>query len=187
MYRLAQFVLAPGAETGLRRVCAPLLDAIPDGALYLDVGCGPRSRLARGGRSVVGTDVSLPYMRTWKRAGGMAVASDATRLPFAGGSFESVWCFGLLHHLDDTAAKQTVTECRRVAKPGGSVVVLDAVYPRSALLRPIPYLLRRFDRGAHVRTQAQMREIIAPLGPCQELRRTYALNGLELMMYARSI
>ena len=126
-------------------------------------------------------------MRHWKGAGGVAVASDATKLPFANGSFDSVWCFGLLHHLDDGPAMQAVAECRRVCKPGGSIVVLDAVLPRSALLRPIPYVIRRFDRGAHVRTQSQMRALFARPDEWQESRQTYALNGLELLMYSMSI
>ena len=103
--------------------------------------------------------------------------SSADALPFADGSFQTVWNIGLLHHLPDDVLRRAVHEMLRVCKPGGRVVVIDAVLPRSAWLRPLAWLTRRLDRGRHMRTQSQLESLLGECGSWRFQRETYALNG----------
>ena len=59
------------------------------------------------------------------------VAADATRLPFAVGSFDAVYGFHLLMHLDLASVAAVIAEGSRLLRPGG-VLILDVV---SALRR----------------------------------------------------
>ncbi len=71
----------------------------------------------------------------------------------------------------------------RVAGPQGHVVVIDAVMPRVALLRPLAWITRKLDRGRHMRTQAQLERLLKGCGGEWKFQReTYALNGLECLV-----
>lgn len=48
--------------------------------------------------------------------------ADAERLPFADGTFDIVYSYGVLHHSPDTA--RAVAELRRVLRPGGRALVM---------------------------------------------------------------
>ena len=110
----------------------------------LDVACGTgmltRAAARRVGRDgqAVGVDVSagmLARARRWRPPVGAAVpefiAADALALPFADGQFDAVTMgFGLRNMPDYRAA---LAEMRRVALPGGRVVVLEIAVPRSGL------------------------------------------------------
>ena len=56
--------------------------------------------------------------------------ADACALPFEDASFELVTCRVAPHHFPDVAV--FVCECARVAKPGGTVIVIDNVVPEDA-------------------------------------------------------
>jgi SAM-dependent methyltransferase len=53
------------------------------------------------------------------------VEGDATELPFADGQFDVVVSRFAFHHIDDVA--RAASEMARVAKPGGTVAVIDMV------------------------------------------------------------
>ena len=53
------------------------------------------------------------------------VEGDATNLPFPDGQFDVVVCRFAFHHIDEPA--QAAAEMARVAKPGGTVAVIDMV------------------------------------------------------------
>ena len=186
IYRLAQKVLAPGARKATDRLMANIApDRFPPDALLLDVGCGPESRLARhAGRAVLGIDVSLTTIRGVAEAGSLAVVGDAARIPCRNDAAQEVWCFGLIHHLSDAAARATIDELLRVCDPSGRVIVFDAVLPRKPSLRPLAYLLRRLDRGRFVRDESTLRDLF-PAGQWTLSRHTYSAMGLELAV-ARS-
>jgi len=182
VYQLSQVLLAPGGERGLRRIYEPLLSGIPKHADVLDVGCGPSLRLSHRGFRVVGSDISFPYMLERSGSGEPGVVASATALPFADGVYDVVWNFGLLHHLPDDDAGGAVSEFRRVCRPGGRVIVFDAVHPPSAMRRPLAHLVRRLDRGRFVRTEAQLRRLLDRHGHWQHSRHTYTPTGLELLV-----
>ncbi|MEO8511053.1 MAG: ubiquinone/menaquinone biosynthesis methyltransferase [Chloroflexota bacterium] len=108
----------------------------------LDVACGTgmltRAAAWRVGRDgqAVGVDVSegmLRRARRWRPPAEAAVpdfvAGDALELPFDDGQFDAVTVgFGLRNMPDYRAA---LAEMRRVALPGGRVVVLEIAVPRA--------------------------------------------------------
>jgi len=95
----------------------------------LDAGTGTGNIavevLARGAR-VTGTDFveSALEMCRRKAPAGSFVFADLTKpLPFGDDSFDQVICCSVLHLLDDASQALSVSEFRRVVKPGGRVVV----------------------------------------------------------------
>ncbi len=135
------------------------------GGAALDVGCGPFSRLAGlGFDSVTGADVSPAYVAALEKTGVKGVVSSADQLPFPDASFRTVWNIGLLHHLPDEVMQGAIREMLRVSGTQGHVVVIDAVMPRSAFLRPFAWITRKLDRGRFMRTQAQLEGLIRACG-----------------------
>ncbi len=67
--------------------------------------------------------------------------ADATRLPFAGETFDAVLSFLMLHHVIDW--EQTITEVGRVLRPGGKFVGYDLTYSVAASW------LHRVDKSPH--------------------------------------
>lgn len=184
VYRLATLLLAPGAESRLRDLIVRSAKEIGLSGAALDVGCGPFSRLAGlGFDSVTGADVSPAYVAALEKTGVKGVVSSADQLPFPDASFRTVWNIGLLHHLPDEVMQGAIREMLRVGGPQGHVVVIDAVMPRSALLRPFAWITRKLDRGRFMRTQAQLEGLIRACGGEWRFeRKTYALNGLECLV-----
>lgn len=111
--------LGPAVERILSEVVSPSSEC-------LEVGCGPGSTVGTWAqshaRSYIGTDVSQAAVEKARSQGLDArLIDDATELPFADASFDTVFCFEVLEHLFDPAA--AVTEIRRILREGGSVVV----------------------------------------------------------------
>jgi SAM-dependent methyltransferase len=79
-----------------------------------------------GAVTAIGVDLSQERLNAGNGTGipGLAAArATADRLPFAGGSFDVVYSRFLLEYLPDPAS--AVAEMRRVARPGGTVVLQD--------------------------------------------------------------
>jgi SAM-dependent methyltransferase len=102
----------------------------------LDLACGvgrDTFYLEGRGLQVVGADASVNGVRVAQRAkrerGAEAafLAADARRLPFRAGSFEGVYCFGLLHEFTGRSWKEEVegvmAEIRRLLCAGGILVI----------------------------------------------------------------
>jgi hypothetical protein len=64
---------------------------------------------------------------------------------------------GLYHHLPDAAVLESLGQAQRVTVPG-CVLVIDAIYPPRGNWPG--YLLRRIDRGKHVRTLRRYEELL---------------------------
>jgi ubiquinone/menaquinone biosynthesis C-methylase UbiE len=105
----------------------------PPGGSVLDVATGPGHfciALARlGGVSVTGTDLSadlISIARDNASREGMEVAfveADASAMPFADDSFDSVFCSWAVKNFQDPA--RALREMCRVLKPGGKLFVVD--------------------------------------------------------------
>ena len=88
----------------------------------LELGCGT-GRLSAF--AAVATDASKPSLaiaRTQNPATRF-VAADAERLPFASASFDAVFAFHLLMHLDTAAVRAIFAESSRVLRPAGILIV----------------------------------------------------------------
>ena len=109
--------------------------------LLLDLMCGNgrHSRVAAAaGHRVVALDWSRPLVRlVHARHDAAAVVGDATRLPFADGSFDACIYVAGLHGLADAGERAaSLAELRRVLRPGGlaQVTVWSRDAPRFAAL-----------------------------------------------------
>ena len=185
LYRLVQFVTAPGAANAiasqLRRERG---DRTPP-RRAVDVGCGPVSMLEQLGIAPIGVDASLSYVRTFLGSGRTAIVGTADGLPFRDGVFDEVWSLGLFHHLPDDMARETVSEMIRVTSSGGWTTVFDAVLPRLTILNLLPYMQRRMDRGRHVRSENENRSLFPESDGWSVRRFRYTFTGLEGVICSR--
>lgn len=136
----------------------------PASLTLLDVGCGhglAHRHLGSFGR-VEGVDAS-PAMIERARSGNPSVrytTGDATALPFEAGACDVVLAVGLLHHLEPGQRDESLREMRRVAKPGGLVVLFEH-NPLNPLTR-LAVERCEFDEG------------VVLLGPREVVRRAHA-------------
>lgn len=191
VYSIAQSILLPGAGRMLKGPYEELFGR--SSGWVLDIGCGPAlSTPAPADGHLVGLDVNPRYVKQFPRssrgASGACVRSgitgSAAALPFAAERFDECRCMGLFHHLPDDLVRATVSEMYRVVRGTGRVIVIDGIWPRSAARRPLAWATRRLDRGEWVRSEEQLKGLVASGAPAQwETRRiTYTLTGLELLL-----
>lgn len=105
------------------------------GKRVLEIGVGMGADLVRWARAraaVTGIDLteraaSISERRLHEEGlPGVVQVADAERLPFADGSFDIVYSWGVLHHSPDT--RRAVGEAQRVLAPGGRIKLM--VYHR---------------------------------------------------------
>jgi demethylmenaquinone methyltransferase / 2-methoxy-6-polyprenyl-1,4-benzoquinol methylase len=125
--------------------------ALPANAKVLDLaaGTGDFSRLVLDRMPqarAVAVDLTEPMLRVARERGvSYAVCGDATRLPFADGSFDCVFVgYGLRNFPDLRVA---LAEIERVTRPGGAIVSLDFFLPPNAVFRR-GYLAYLYGQGA---------------------------------------
>ena len=182
LYRLQRRLLAPGGEETVRGLFGSLLSKLPPAGRLLDVGCGPSSRLWPLNVHPIGADYSFSYIAAYAAKGEPGVVASSGDLPFPSQAFDGVWSVGVFHHLPDELVRRTVLEMRRVCRPGGYTVVLDAVLPEPAWRRPFAYAQRRADRGRYMRREEQLRSLLLVDEGLSVERITYTRNGLEALV-----
>lgn len=102
---------------------------LSEGETVVEVGAGTGNFLALfagvAGRRIA-VDLTPAMLEQARRHEGLdLVAGDGRRLPLRSGSVDLVTSAQALHHVHDPAA--VVKEMRRVAKPGGRVLLVDQV------------------------------------------------------------
>jgi len=129
------------------------------GCRILDIGCGTAKMLRHlpPDAAYSGFDLSAEYIRSARLRYGRratfvhAGVEEATAGDMAGGGepYDIAIAFGVLHHLDDGAARLLFEGARRALKPSGRLITLDGtrVPGQGALSR---YLVSK-DRGRNVR------------------------------------
>jgi ubiquinone/menaquinone biosynthesis C-methylase UbiE len=126
------------------------------GKSVLEIGVGVGSdfiRFVRAGAHATGVDLTehaIKLVRRRLELEGLSAnlqRADAERLPFADGTFEVVYSWGVLHHTPD--CDRAIAEAQRVLKPGGRLCVMlyarhswlaYALWVRHALLKGQPTL-----------------------------------------------
>jgi ubiquinone/menaquinone biosynthesis C-methylase UbiE len=180
LYHLVQKVANHGI---IRRYLPPRAAALDwehlEESRILEVGCGTGAIPSRG----VATDLDPRRVRFVAKQGRVGVVADGRKLPFLDRSFSVVYCEGVLHHIDDAGAIALVAEMLRVCRPTGRVVVMDSVWPTSPF-RILAWILRWADFGRHVRSEAELRQLLRSAGgELQSAQRmTYTTIGLEALL-----
>jgi ubiquinone/menaquinone biosynthesis C-methylase UbiE len=135
-----------GAERRVHRQALRALDPRP-GDSVLDVGCATgrwtraiASRLdAERGGLAVGIDASPEMVRqARRRSGALPCRFDiglAERLPYPDRAFDRAASTLFFHHLDRADKLAALREVRRVLRPGGAFVLVDADVPTTWLGR----------------------------------------------------
>jgi SAM-dependent methyltransferase len=109
------------------------------GERLLEIGVGLGTdflRFVRAGAVATGVDLTeraIGLVRRRLELEGLEAelqVADAEALPFADGSFDRVYSWGVLHHTPDT--EQAVRESIRVLRPGGEACVM--LYARHSLV-----------------------------------------------------
>jgi SAM-dependent methyltransferase len=179
IYNLTQSIFGQKAKKDLYIKINQILRRLPSGGNILDVGCGPFSWLWQQNRHPIGLDLNFLYAQAFKAKRGESVTGSAEMLPFLSSAFDGVWSFGLLHHLPSSIAQKAIEEMFRVTRSGGYCVIFDAVMPESLWRRPVPWLIRRIDRGRHMRTQREIESLFTRRMDWNFERIRYSLYGLE--------
>jgi ubiquinone/menaquinone biosynthesis C-methylase UbiE len=158
VYELKTAVLS----LGRRSVCKYLGTlALRPGSRVLDVACGTGRHADLFPGSVWGIDENARYIAyARKHYRGRFLVMDARHLGFGDGQFDLVFCVGLCHHLPDTSVRAVVSEMKRVARPGGRVLIIEGVRPRGGNV--VGRFLFAMDRGRNTRTLHDLAALLAP-------------------------
>jgi ubiquinone/menaquinone biosynthesis C-methylase UbiE len=80
-------------------------------------------------------DIEMPKLAGFRSnvPDGLAILSDATKMPIVTGSVDVLMCMAVVHHLTDAMLEQVFEEALRVLKVGGHLILLDPV------LNPTPW------------------------------------------------
>jgi ubiquinone/menaquinone biosynthesis C-methylase UbiE len=154
-----EFLFGGMADVMRRQVIPPVTRFVggPDGrARLLDVACGTGRTLAQLRRALphlelTGLDLSGYYLdEARERLGDPSIAlveANAESMPFDDGSFDVATSVFLFHELPKNARRRVLAEMRRVLRPGGLAIVVDAAQKSDA--SDIAYFLDRFSVDMH--------------------------------------
>jgi SAM-dependent methyltransferase len=132
LYLRTYAVLERGADPEPEALAATRLAGVEPGADVLDCPCGYGRHsipLARAGFHVVGADRSWALLEEAERRAGEGewprwVHADHRELPFPDASFDAALnLFSSLGYRGEHGDRQTLSEFRRVLRPGGALVV----------------------------------------------------------------
>ena len=116
---------------GRRRVLRAVFDSLdlPRGARVLDAGCGSGRTLddLRRYGEPSGMELSPAGLEASRRRGHDVREGRVEAIPFEDASFDLVTCLDVIEHTDDDVL--SLRELRRVARPGGRLVVTVPAHP----------------------------------------------------------
>jgi ubiquinone/menaquinone biosynthesis C-methylase UbiE len=148
---------AAGRERIYRQI-RPLVPRASGSGFVIDVGGGTGaswSVLPAATRHVcleIDSAKVAEYRR--KHPDGFPIQADANRIPLADACASLVLMIGVSHHLGGDALRRAFGEIRRILSPDGAFLFVDASYSPG---RAASTLLWSYDRGAHPRTDSELR------------------------------
>jgi len=92
--------------------------------ITLEIGCGSGiilQEIDKIAKNAVGMDLSVGMLQSCLRKGLTVSEGDATKIPFADASFDLVYSFKVLPHIEDLDS--VFSEINRVLRPGGRAVL----------------------------------------------------------------
>jgi len=144
-------VLAPFYDTGtvfisgLRDKAVDFTNAA-ESSRILDVATGTGKQafaFAKKGHDVIGIDLSEDMLKVAKKKNRFEKVrfqvADATNLPFEGNSFDVSCVSFALHDMIPSVRETALKEMVRVAKPDGTIVIVDYALPRNRISRFLIY------------------------------------------------
>jgi ubiquinone/menaquinone biosynthesis C-methylase UbiE len=162
IYDLIQVVL--GSKNSQRRV-AKLFSNLPAQTIVLDVGGGTGifRNCVPANCQYTCVDYDPSKVKHFHQKYGLdaALVGDGTKLPFASASIDRIMCIAVCHHLTDPQLSQLFSECMRLLKPDGRMILLDPVW------NPDLYsgrLLWTYDRGSFPRTVQVLEDVLSHYG-----------------------
>lgn len=150
-----------------------LIEPLCAGSDVLEVGCGTGlilKRVAPVARRAVGLDISPNMLERARERGLETVEGTATHLPFDDSSFDLVYSFKVLAHVEDI--QKALGEISRVLRPGG-VAMLD-FYNRHSLR----YLIKSIKRPNAVSLKTTDHEVFTRYDSLSTVR-SYLPSNLE--------
>jgi SAM-dependent methyltransferase len=152
LYSMFQYLM--GAHQGRIRFISDFVRPVP-GSAILDIGCGTADILDYlPCVDYWGFDINLAYIDQAKARFGVRGKFQCQELKAADldnlMKFDIVLAIGLLHHLDDTTAVNTLVLAHRALKREGHLLTIDPCIEPGQ--NPIARFLVTHDRGQHVRT-----------------------------------
>lgn len=123
----------------------------------LDVGCGTGGQLAvyrQPGCKLFGIDLSPAMLEVARRKLGDAAElslQDATHMNFADETFDLITMMLVIHEMPASIRSAVLTECKRVLKKEGRLLVIDfsfGPYPLSSLFLRITRQFAEFTAGS---------------------------------------
>jgi ubiquinone/menaquinone biosynthesis C-methylase UbiE len=146
-----------GNKKVLQRLSLGLVPLNPNVVVDIGGGTGTVRNLLTADCRYICLDVEMPKLEGFrtKVAGGLAILGDATSMPIRDGCADVVICKSVTHHLTDLQLDRALDESRRILRPGGHMVLFDAVWNRKRLAGRA---LWRLDRGSYPRPETELRE-----------------------------
>lgn len=152
--------------------------------LILNCGCGSGGQENIFGPSI-GIDISFNNIRSLTQRGGQGIVADMECLPFKNETFDLVYGFGILHHLNDL--RKGVSEAARVLKKGGYLGFGGENNGLCPFVYFMSFLYRNWtiEKGSYRIRKRNLRKIFRESG-IQEfrfLREGMAVYGLGRTIY----
>lgn len=153
--------LVPWRDVGTRR--------------FLDFGCGTGEFTPSFPQAqYLGVDLSADYVRyAATQSTAPFAVMDGRALAVQDGVFDAALVLGVIHHLDDGLAHQTIAELHRVLRPDGEMLVLEDIPPPSIWNLP-GRVMHWLDRGDAIRSDADYQRLFAPYF---SVRRSWTLRS----------
>lgn len=134
-----------------------------DASCVLDLGCGTGIHADYFDPKIyVGVDISPRYIARARQnfPRHHFEVMDATTLKYAKHSFGTVIISGVLHHLEETVAKQVLGEVSRVLSPQGILLLWEDV-PTQDPYNLVGKLVHQLDVGEFIRPRAEYEELLS--------------------------